>query len=174
MARNRYKILETEYPYFITCTAIYWLPLFKTVFAKQTIIESLIYLQKEKGLKIFAYTLMHNHIHLIISSKNTKKHIANFKSYTARRIIDYFIRKNNLTILHELEYANPVYKTDRKYKFWQAGYHPKQIMSLKIFQQKIDYIHLNPVRKGYVDSPEEWQWSSANPDGQIILDPIID
>jgi len=73
-----------------------------------------------------------------------------------------------------MEQANPAYKADRKYKFWQEGYCPKQITSHDIFQQKIDYIHLNPVRKGYVDSLDKWQWSSANPNGLIELDEIID
>jgi len=130
------------------------------------------YLQKEKGLKIFAYSIMHNHMHMIISSENPVKHIANFKSYTARRIIDYYKKNNDTSVLGKMESVKPKYKVDRKYKFWQEGYCPKQIMSLDIFQQKIDYIHLNPVRKGYVDSAEEWEWSSANKNGQISLDQI--
>ena len=73
-----------------------------------------------------------------------------------------------------METANPDYKKDRKYKFWQEGFCPKQIMNFDIFQQKIDYIHLNPVRKGYVNKPEQWQWSSAYPAGKIVIDPIVD
>jgi hypothetical protein len=45
---------------------------------------------------------------------------------------------------------------------------------MEIFQQKVNYIHLNPVRKGYVDLPEKWKWSSANPDGLIEIDPVED
>jgi len=196
MARSRYKIFETDYPYFTTCTVVEWLPLLRTEFAKQTILESLKYQQKEKGLKVFVYTILHNHLHLIISSENIVKNMCQFKSFTARRIIDYYQMEaehsgaeprnedsNNSgygallrsrEVLRLLSKLNPEYHTDSQHQFWQEGYCPKQIMSMEIFQQKLDYIHFNPVRKGYVQLPEEWKWFSANPNGCIILDQIID
>jgi REP element-mobilizing transposase RayT len=174
MTRNRYKIFETDYPYHVTCTVVDWLPLLEAHCIKQIIIDSLKYLQKEKGVKIFAYVIMPNHLHMIISSGNPEKHVAQFKSFTARKIIDYYKDKKDRQVLKIMEQANPAYKTDRKYKFWQEGYCPKQITNHDIFQQKIDYIHLNPVRKGFVDSPDKWQWSSAYPNGLIKLDEIID
>lgn len=62
MTRNRYKIFETDYPYHVTCTVVDWLPLLEAYCIKQVIIDSMKYLQKEKGVKIFAYVIMHNHI----------------------------------------------------------------------------------------------------------------
>jgi len=174
VTRNRYKIFETDYPYFVTCTVINWLPLLEPQYAKQTIIDSLKYLQQEKEVKFFAYVIMDNHIHLIISSENPVKHIANLKSFTARKIIDYYKNKNDQKVLRAMAAASPRYKTDRKYKLWQEGYCPKQIISMDIFQQKIDYIHLNPVRKGYIDEPKNWKWSSACPNRLIEMDPIND
>ena len=181
MTRNRYKIFETYYPYLITCTVVNWLPLLKTEFTKQIIIESLKYLQKEKRLKIFAYTIMHNHLHLIITSENPAKQVAAFKSFTARKIIDYYKKANDYQTLKKLE-INVTARSavtrfaieNRRYRFWQSGYCPKQIMSFDIFQQKIDYIHLNPVRKGYVESLQEWKWSSASPAELIVINQIVD
>lgn len=174
MTRNRYKIFESDFPYFSTSTNIDWFPLLKPDPTKLVIIDSLKYLQKHVGLKIFAYVIMHNHLHLIISSRNPGKHISNFKSFTARTIIDYYKDNKDFMILRKMEAARPKYRNDRNYKFWQEGYHPKQIISMEMFKQKIDYIHLNPVRKGYVDSPEKWKWSSANPNGLVEIDPIED
>jgi len=51
------------------------------------------------------------------------------------------------------------HKTDSKYQFWQEGTHPKQILSEEIMRQKLDYIHNNPVKRGYVDLPEHWRYS---------------
>jgi hypothetical protein len=53
------------------------------------------------------------------------------------------------------------HKKDRQYQFWQEGSHPQQIADERMMQQKIDYIHYNPVRRGYVDKPEDWRYSSA-------------
>lgn len=84
-----------------------------------------------------------------------------FKSYTARQAIDilnlnahdYYLQK-----LSKLKLAN---HKDSQFQFWQEGYHPKQIVVDKMMNQKIDYIHNNPVKRGYVDKPEHWRYSSA-------------
>jgi REP element-mobilizing transposase RayT len=44
---------------------------------------------------------------------------------------------------------------------WREGYHPEAIFTQKFFRQKLDYLHDNPVRKGFVDTPEHWLYSSA-------------
>jgi REP element-mobilizing transposase RayT len=49
----------------------------------------------------------------------------------------------------------------QKYKIWQEGYHPEAIYSEKWFQQKLNYIHYNPVKKGFVTEAENWKYSSA-------------
>jgi len=174
MTRTRYRATESEYPIFATGTCIEWLPLLRPDETKQILVDVIVNIQKRRQLKVFACVIMHNHFHIIISSSNPAKDMGNIKSFTARKIIQYYQNIGTDHVLQKMQNACPNYRKDRTYKFWQEGYHPKQIMSLKIFQQKMDYIHLNPVRKGYVDSPEEWQWSSANPNGQIVLDPIID
>jgi REP-associated tyrosine transposase len=56
--------------------------------------------------------------------------------------------------------ANMIGK-ENTYKIWQTGSHPISIESDKFFHQKLNYIHENPVRKGYVDKPEYWIYSSA-------------
>ena len=157
MTRNRYKVYEKEYPYLVTCTIVNWLDLLKPEKAKIILIDSLRFLRKEKAIKIFAYVIMHNHLHLIVSSDDLSKNICRFKSYTAKQIINHYKNTGKDNIIKTLSTANPEYRSDCEHQFWQEGFCPKQIMSLDIFQQKIDYIHLNPVRMGYVDSPEKWK-----------------
>jgi putative transposase len=177
MTRNRYKVFENEYPYLVTCTVINWLDLLKPDTVKQIIINSIQFLKDEQAIKIFAYVIMHNHLHLILSSENLPVNICRFKSHTAKKIIKYYKSNQNL-VTRKLTVLKPKDDQNSKHQFWQEGYCPKQIMSHDILQQKIDYIQCNPVRKGYVDSPEKWKWSSArnfaNLDSVIEIDPIVD
>lgn len=118
------------------------------------------FMQHHNRMKIFAYVIMENHLHLSASSQNLSKEIGDFKSFTARQIIDFY-KEYNPKILNTLSEARQSFKKDRDYQFWQEGNHPKQITSHHMMIQKIEYIHQNPVRRGYVDDPIHWRYSSA-------------
>lgn len=104
---------------------------------------------------------MGNHLHLVASADNLSKELSNFKSFTARQSIDYYTAQNNQFILQHLVLLAPEKKPDRTYRFWQPGVGPKRISSREMMLQKIEYIHHNPVARGYVDLPEHWHYSSA-------------
>ena len=87
--------------------------------------------------------------------------IGRFKSFTARMIIDLLKQRNEASILEPLRQAKLQHKYDRQYQFWQKGSHPIHIQSEPAMRQKINYIHNNPVRRGYADYPEHWRYSSA-------------
>jgi len=178
MTRNRYKVAESDYPYLVTSTVVEWYPLLKPDAVKTIIVDSLQYLREHGLIRLHAYVIMHEHLHLILSAPDLIKCMDRMKSFTARTIIDFYKEKNDLSTLKKLREANPEYRLDSKYRFWQEGYCPKQLQSLDILQQKIDYVHLNPVHKGYVNSPEEWLWSSARVyaslPGILTVDEIID
>jgi REP element-mobilizing transposase RayT len=127
---------------------------------------------REDRLTIYAYVLMEDHMHLIASAKNISQEIASFKSFTARQCIDYYKEKNNGTVLNQLAFYKLHHRKDRTYQFWQEGVHPKRIQAVETMHQKIEYIHLNPVRKGLVDKPELWLYSSARDysGGTCLLD----
>ena len=143
MGRSRYKVFENGQPHFMTCTILNWLPLFSDKEIAQIVIDSLSFLQKEKRLTLFGFIIMENHLHLVASGENLAKEISNFKSFTARKIIDY------------------LHKRDRSYQFWHEGSHPELIQGEKMMRQKIEYTHNNPVKRGYVDDPIHWRYSSA-------------
>ena len=64
-------------------------------------------------------------------------------------------------LLARLRFAKRAHKRDREYQFWQEGAHAEMIFSEPVMREKLDYIHRNPVKRGYVDIPEHWRYSSA-------------
>ncbi len=103
---------------------------------------------------------MPNHFHLIISAEtanNISSIIRDFKRHTSQELSKYFSNNSHLSSLYWIKkfYGNKI-----NY-LWQEGYHPKAILNPDMFNQKLNYIHLNPVKKGYVAKPEDWLHSSA-------------
>lgn len=161
MARSRYKVLLDNEPHFLTCTIVNWLPLFADPAIVQIVLDSLRFLQREDRATIYAYVIMENHLHLIASSNNLGKEMGDFKSYTAREIVDYLKERKSYRLLKELKIHKLSHKRDREHQVWQEGSHPELIYSDAMMRQKIEYIHYNPVRRGYVDDPVHWRYSSA-------------
>ena len=167
MSRSRYKIADNKQPYFLTCTVINWIPVFTKPEAAKIILDSLSYLQQQKRLVLYGFVIMENHLHLTASADDLSKEIGDFKSFTARKIIDTFhfhAERGNegaAAIISQLSYYKLPHKKDRDYQLWQEGSHPQLIQGQEMMRQKMEYIHFNPVRRGYVDDPVHWRYSSA-------------
>jgi len=159
MGRSRYHVLGNQ-PHFLTCTVVNWMPLFGKVELAQIVLDSLNFMQRQQRLALYGYVIMENHLHLIASAANLSKEIGNFKSFTARAIIDLLERNNANYILNQLKFYKLQHKTDQSYQVWQEGFHPQAILSEEMLRQKLDYIHNNPIRRGYVDEPDHWRYSS--------------
>jgi REP element-mobilizing transposase RayT len=122
------------------------------------------------GLKIFAYVILENHLHLLVQSKDLDRDITRFKSFTSKALISYLDKSKVTTILEQLAFYKKAHKSDRAYQFWQEGVHPEWIQNEAMMRQKVNYIHENPVKRGYVDMAEYWRYSSArNYSGQSGL-----
>ena len=160
MGRSRYSFIKPDLPHFMTITVLHWIPVFTRPDTVMILIDSLCHLQ-QKGLKIYAYVILENHIHLIAHSARLDRDIARFKSYTAKRMINYLAQHKINSILEQLAFYKKAHKDDRAYQFWQEGVHPQLIQGEEMMCQKVEYIHYNPVRRGYVDKPEHWRYSSA-------------
>ncbi|MBM4066922.1 MAG: transposase [Planctomycetes bacterium] len=159
--RSRYQIINDSGVYFITSTIIEWIPVFTKKEYFDIVVQSLIYCRKNKGLKLFAYVVMDNHVHLIASANNLSQIMKDFKSYTAREIIKTAQADDRKWLLNQFEYYKKKYKTDSEYQVWQEGFHPQMIMEEDVFRQKVTYIHNNPVKRGLVEQAEHWVYSSA-------------
>ena len=158
--RTRYKITDAGQIYFITCTIVEWIPVFtrKTYF--DIILNSFTFCRQQKGLKVFAYVIMDNHLHLIVSGDNLSNTIKDLKRHTAREIIRLAQDDQKTWLLNQFKFYRKTYKVDSDFQVWQEGFHPKQITSEEMLRQKMEYIHHNPVRGGLVNNAEDWPYSS--------------
>jgi len=161
MSRTRYKIYNKGQPHFLTATIVEWIPLFTNPEITSLVLDSLHFLQKERQVVLYAYVIMEHHLHLIASSPDLTRSIKEFKSFTARKIIDYVQARGFIGLLEKLHDAKEEPKTKSMYQVWQEGSHPQEIYGEKMLIQKIEYIHNNPVRRGYVDEAGYWRYSSA-------------
>lgn len=160
MGRSRYKIVNPRLPHFVTCTVLHWIPVFTRPATVDIVLDSLRYLMSE-GLTVYAYVILENHLHLVVQSEQLDRDMARFKSFTAKQLIRYLDENNVTQILEQLAFYKKAHKDDRAYQFWQEGIHPEWIQNDKMMKQKVDYIHQNPVKRGYVDLAEHWRYSSA-------------
>ena len=144
--------------------------------AAEIALDSLQFLQDDRNFRLHAYVIMENHIHLVAQSDSLISNISSFKSYTARSIIDHLRSHSHTGWLRKLREQKATFKSDREYQLWQEGYYPKQINGDQMMIQKIAYIHDNPVKRGYVDKPEYWRYSSVrnykNGSGLIPITPF--
>jgi REP element-mobilizing transposase RayT len=147
--------------FFITSTIVEWVPVFTCKEHFEIIISSLSFCRKEKKLKLFAYVILENHLHAIVSSPNLPQTVQSFKSFTAKELLKSLRGKHMDYLLNQFAYFKAKYKETSDYQVWQEGYHPQQMFSEDVLFQKIEYIHYNPVRRGYVEKPEYWRFSSA-------------
>ena len=164
---DKYKIWDHEKAYFLTLKIVGWIDVFTRKNHKLTIIDSLRYCQKEKGLELFGYCLMSSHLHLIARAEgnNTLSDILrDFKKYTSKAIIREIIAEPESRREWMLEYfrkAGGNSNRNTNYKLWQGGNHPEMISSNRFFDEKLNYIHNNPVEELIVEKPEDYFFISA-------------
>ena len=160
---DSYKFIDGVYDYFVTFTVKDWLPIFISPEPVDILKESLCYCIDNKYLCIHAYVFMPNHIHLIVFDSNCEnerleKTLTEFRKFTGNKLANYI----DNTLAESLSAViRSTARTDRIRQVWRAGWHAEGLVSKAFLHQKMDYIHENPVRKGFVKSPEHWVHSSA-------------
>lgn len=156
-----YKVYPDIKFYFLTSTIVEWIPVFIDREFFSIITDSLSYCANNKDLRIYGYVVMPNHIHLLVSSNNLSDVMRDFKSYTSNEISD-LVKEKDLSVPEEVfRNAAEIDRKSENYKVWQSGFHPKGIESESFYKQKLNYIHENPVKKGFVTKPQHWFHSSA-------------
>jgi REP element-mobilizing transposase RayT len=98
---------------------------------------------------------------MIVAGNNLSRTLQSLKRFTAQKIINLAEKQGKVWLLNQFTFYKKGYKTQSKNQLWQEGFHPELIINDKMLIQKIDYIHYNPVKRGYVDKPEFWKYSSA-------------
>jgi REP element-mobilizing transposase RayT len=154
--------------YFVTDTVVDWVDIFTRPVYRHIIIESLEYCQKEKGLIIYAWVLMTNHMHMIVGSHGENKIpdiLRDFKKFTSKKIVQTLLVESGESrrdwMLNRFEYAGKNDKKITNYKFWQEGNDAQEIFLNDYFNQKLNYIHYNSVKAEFVNREEDYRYSSA-------------
>ncbi|MDY0195886.1 MAG: transposase [Sulfurovaceae bacterium] len=125
------------------------------------VIETLRFLQKRGHLKLYAYVILENHLHMVAQSDDIEKSMKAFKQYTAKELLGLLKKENVKTILDQFAFYKKAHHKATSYQVWEEGYQPKLIQSDAMMINKINYIHNNPVKRGYVDEAIHWRYSSA-------------
>src|SRR5947209_1602327 len=112
MSRGKYRITEPSQPHFLTCTIVAWLAVFTRPQTVQIVLDSWRFLQDNGRLVLYGYVILENHLHLIASAPDLSQEIQDFKSFTARRILDCLKENSALTLLQELKYYKLRHETE--------------------------------------------------------------
>ncbi len=161
--------INEGYLYFLTLTVVDWVDIFTRPVYKHILLESIKYCQDTKGLEIYAWCLMSNHIHLIAGVKEENEDslpdvLRDLKKFTSKKIvkeISWGIESRKKWMLNQFEFAGRYNPKIKDYKFWQDGNEAKEIHTLEFLQQKVDYIHMNPVVAELVEEAHHYKYSSA-------------
>ena len=159
--------------HFLTITIIEWIDIFTKPQYSQIIVNSLKYCQKNKGLLLYEFVIMTNHLHLIARAKEKYKLsqiISDFKKHTTREILKELEKDNRKYILNLIKNSFSK-KKDYKNQIWQRENYPEPIINEKFLNEKVKYIYNNPLKKEYVAKQEDWFYSSAR--NRILNDNII-
>jgi putative transposase len=154
-------MMITEHPQFFTATILEWKPLLKQDKYKDIIIESLRFLVNNNRVIINGFVIMPNHIHLIWQMKASinPSHVQrDFLKYTAQQI-KFDLQEHHPKVLEQFK----VNLKDRQYQFWEHRPLSIPIYSGHILEQKLNYIHSNPIQEKWklADLPENYYYSSA-------------
>ncbi len=163
---EKYKVFDSKMPHFITITVVGWVDVFTRPNYTTILDQSIKYCITSKGLIVLAYVYMTNHIHLIVRSEENKIQdiVRDFKKFTSKALIKEIESSNEsrkVWMLNKFSFEADKTKRGVKYKFWQDGFHPIVLDKNYLLEQKLDYIHQNPVKAGFVNNAEDWKNSSA-------------
>ena len=164
---RKYKFHEKTGAYFISFATVNWIDVFIRDVYFSIFVESLDHCRKNKGMEIYGYCIMHSHVHLIFRSalSDPSGLIRDLKGFTSRKLLktieDNPEESRKEWMLWMFERAAKKNSNVKNRQFWQQNNQPIEIWSLKVFEQKLNYIHNNPVESGFVTNPVDWKYSSA-------------
>ena len=166
---SKYKFVNKDGIYFVTATIVDWIDVFTRDEYRDILMDSIRFCQENQGLKVYGWVLMTNHFHLICSTTDEKgigMVLRNIKSFTAMKLIDAIIKNQKESrkgwMLDILEKNGLASKNNHRFQFWQVGNHPILLDNdTTRFEQRLQYLHENPVKAGFVTFPQEWKYSSA-------------
>jgi putative transposase len=157
-----YSKMELGTPYFYTASIVDWVPLLQQEKFKLILVKSLEYLIKKEKIRIYGFVIMPNHIHFIwenLALNGKEMPHASFMKFTGHQFLEELKKSNN-----ELLPRFKVEDDSRDHQFWQRSALAIRLYDRKILEQKLDYLHLNPLQKHWnlVDDPNNYLYSSCS------------
>jgi REP element-mobilizing transposase RayT len=160
--RSRYRVNEFERAYFVTSTIVDWLSVFSTTTCCDILVDSFNHCRQHKQLRLYGWVVMESHFHAIVSARDLSDVMSDLKKFTARSLLTQLDREGRRWLSDRLQILRQPHKTRSRHQVWQEGFHPQAILGDEMMIQKLDYIHNNPLRRGWVTAPEHWRCSSAH------------
>ena len=167
MATGGYKILNQDAVHFITFAVVGWVDVFTRKDYCDLVVNSLTYCQQQKGLIIYGWCIMSNHLHLAVAARNNNLSdiLRDFKKHTSKQLVQAIaanpMESRKEWMLHVFAAYGKNNSRNTYYQFWQHDNQPKEMYTDRFFNQKLDYLHNNPVAAGMVDKAEAYIYSSA-------------
>ena len=179
MSCVRFNIMQLTTPVsFVTTTVVNWVDVFTRTQYKDILVEALRYCQQNKGLELYAWVLMTNHIHLVagirydLHENDYDKYktllsavIRDFKKYTSKKLVEAIMANPQES---RKEWMLEIFRESGKYdskikdsRFWNEGFYMEEVYTMEFLQQKVNYIHQNPVKQGMVARAEDYPYSSG-------------
>lgn len=154
--------MELDIIYFYTATILDWIPLLESDKFKLIVINSLVHLIEKEKIKVYGFVIMPNHIHLIwenLTVNGKEMPHASFMKFTGHKFLEE-LRSDGNPLLERFK----VERNSRNHQFWQRNALPIRLYDRKILEQKLDYIHLNPLQEHWnlVDDPNNYLYSSCS------------
>lgn len=147
--------------YFWTDTIKNWQNLLKDDRYKTMILSSWKELVVRGKIVVYGFVIMPNHVHVLwemLEMNGKEMAHASFNKFTSHQFLHDLRKKSLRELVKYKENDN-----DRKHRFWQRDALAIRMDYRKKAEQKLRYIHLNPLQEKWqlVDRPEDYQWSSA-------------
>ncbi|MHB8755376.1 MAG: REP-associated tyrosine transposase [Candidatus Acidiferrales bacterium] len=162
MPKQLKRIYGFGHLHFLTFSCYHRLPLLGSAQARNVFVQVLGKVREEYGFKLVGYVVMPEHVHLLISEP-------------ARGTPSTVIKMLKQRVSHRL--GRQLVPSRTLPQFWQRRFYDFNVWSRKKAIEKLAYMHANPIKRGLVDDPKDWGWSSyafyqGRREVMIEIDPV--
>lgn len=164
---RKYKFHDHQLPHFVSFATVNWVDLFTRRVYFKVVSDSLSYCIHHKGLILNAWCIMTNHVHLIMRSETEKLQdiLRDMKKFTSKKLVktisEHLQESRKGRMLRLFKKAGKANSNNTYYQVWQQHNHPIELSNDQMVNQRLDYLHMNPVKAGFVEHPQDWLFSSA-------------
>ncbi|TVR38311.1 MAG: transposase [Cryomorphaceae bacterium] len=167
MSRS-HKFHNPKGVYFVSFAVIDWIDVFSRRDYRDIVLDSLRFCQNEKGMEIFSWCIMTNHVHLVFRTTENQKPdnvLGDMKRFTSGKIVEAIKvhpqESRKEWMLEHFKEAAEKSSNVKHYQFWRHDNKPIELWSNAVIDEKVNYIHQNPVEAGFVAEPHHYLYSSA-------------